>query len=617
AMGDQPNGDHLVCIDLDRHAGDGVAEYAALLRQHGDSIDTWRAITGSAGMHVIYRAPPGRIARNQQGAGKRLGDNIDVRGQGGQIVVAPSVHPTTGMRYEWRHNPWEHRIATMPDWLADDVCEPLTSMTTTPSPVSPARPAPTGPSIADQLRDTFDWHHELTARGWTLDQTKGVDTFWVRPGKNPRGGHSAVLHGDGPLVVFSTDTGLGGLHRAGKPTADGGGYTLTPLQFVAGHDHGGDLSAASRHLIGQRTPATAPPGINTDTGEIMPAIIIDDDWWTARPILDHIRIAARARRVAPTAVLGCVLARIAASTPPSTCIPPFVGSTVPLSLYIALMSGTGGSKSSPQSVARELMPTLPAGVVGPLPLGSGEGVAVALLELVEVTDDNGKKTRRKTQTRHGALCVLDEGLILAEMSGRRGATIIPTLCTAWTGGDLGQANATIETWRAVPAGGYSVGLISGWQPTHAAGLFDETESGLPGRFIFLPTDDPDAPDIAPDWPGQLDWTPPPLIRSTDIRHDPLTYDAAIAAEVDAGRLARLRGHHQPDPLDAHRTLSQLKIAGVLAVLDDRRDVTGDDWELARQLLVVSERVRGVVLNHIAADAQRREQAAISRTIARN
>jgi len=202
--------------------------------------------------------------------------------------------------------------------------------------------------------------------------------------------------------------------------------------------------------------------------------------------------------------------------------------------------------------------------------------------------------------------------VLAEMAQRRGSTIAGALCTAWTGGDLGQANATSETFRHVRAGAYAAGLVSLWQPAKIAGLLDEAEAGLPGRFLFLPTTDSDAPAVRPSWPGQLEWQPPALITSPN----PLEFTAGISAEVDAEHYARLRCDLAPGSLDAHRTLHRLKLAGLLAVLEHRSTVDDDDWRLAEELLRASDRLRASAIAAVRLDGERREEASIARVVRR-
>jgi hypothetical protein len=98
ALGDQPCGWHLFALDVDDHGnGNGADELHDLEQTHEPLPDTWRAITGSGNIHVVFRAPAGVEVRNQQSHGNRVAPNIDVRGAGGQIVVAPTIHPDTLM----------------------------------------------------------------------------------------------------------------------------------------------------------------------------------------------------------------------------------------------------------------------------------------------------------------------------------------------------------------------------------------------------------------------------------------------------------------------------------------------------------------------------------------
>ena len=97
----------LVVIDIDPpHGGD--ASLARLTTQHRDDVPAVSVRTGSGGSH-IYLAHPGGLVRNTAG---RLGDGIDVRGDGGYVIAPPSRHPSGGT-YAWagsgadgRHGPY-------------------------------------------------------------------------------------------------------------------------------------------------------------------------------------------------------------------------------------------------------------------------------------------------------------------------------------------------------------------------------------------------------------------------------------------------------------------------------------------------------------------------------
>ena len=87
---------------------------------------------------------------------------------------------------------------------------------------------------------------------------------WCRPGKNPRDGHSAILHDDQVLVVWSTEAA--DLYQHGKPTADGSGVSVSLFGYLAATRHGGDRSQAARALREERThqERTHTPAAVTD-----------------------------------------------------------------------------------------------------------------------------------------------------------------------------------------------------------------------------------------------------------------------------------------------------------------------------------------------------------------
>ena len=100
---------------------DDYEAYRDLERAHEPLPDTLTNLTGSGGMHFLFRYPTdGRTVRNN--AGTRLGAGLDVRGDGGQIVAPPTVHPN-GKRYEWDAGQGDD-IVDAPEWLLELVCDP-------------------------------------------------------------------------------------------------------------------------------------------------------------------------------------------------------------------------------------------------------------------------------------------------------------------------------------------------------------------------------------------------------------------------------------------------------------------------------------------------------------
>jgi hypothetical protein len=88
---------------------DGEANLRALEAQHGALPATWESLT-ARGRHIWWRCD----APVPCSAGK-LGTGIDVRGDGGYVVVPPSIHPS-GRAYAWSVDRTDE-LAVAPEWL--------------------------------------------------------------------------------------------------------------------------------------------------------------------------------------------------------------------------------------------------------------------------------------------------------------------------------------------------------------------------------------------------------------------------------------------------------------------------------------------------------------------
>ena len=99
----------LLVLDFDideEREKDGYATLSAWERAQGDLPETAVAITGSGGMHYLYRTDRNNI---RPSANPELG--VDVRCDGSYIVAPPSIHPN-GTRYEWQDHPEDVPIST-------------------------------------------------------------------------------------------------------------------------------------------------------------------------------------------------------------------------------------------------------------------------------------------------------------------------------------------------------------------------------------------------------------------------------------------------------------------------------------------------------------------------
>lgn len=109
-------GSGVLALDVDRHGEvDGEATLAALLDRHGALPRTATQRTGGGGRQLLFAWPAGRRIGNTAG---KLGPGLDTRGEGGFVVLAPSLHPS-GQRYAWLLPPWEVPPASAPAWLLD------------------------------------------------------------------------------------------------------------------------------------------------------------------------------------------------------------------------------------------------------------------------------------------------------------------------------------------------------------------------------------------------------------------------------------------------------------------------------------------------------------------
>jgi len=104
----------IFVLDVDPKNG-GDLTYETLLMEHGQFPDTWQVITGTKGRHLYFRYPAFPV-RNVAG----LFQGIDIRGDGGQVVAPPSIHPN-GTPYEWdgMQEIEDFPIAEAPQWLLE------------------------------------------------------------------------------------------------------------------------------------------------------------------------------------------------------------------------------------------------------------------------------------------------------------------------------------------------------------------------------------------------------------------------------------------------------------------------------------------------------------------
>jgi hypothetical protein len=215
-----------------------------LEREHGELPPTLTSITGSGGEHQVYLWPAdGRTIHNSASG---FIQGIDVRGEGGQIVAPPTIHPN-GNPYEWDEQCTD--IAAAPEWLLALICDKDPEPTTTnPTPSSTATDRP-----GDLWAQQTDWAQILVADGWKLHHTdNNGERYWVRPGKELNGGIGATTgntSNDNLHVFTSSVPNL----KAEE--------TYTKLGYLAAIHHNHDHAAAARALAAEGF-TTPQPDLN-------------------------------------------------------------------------------------------------------------------------------------------------------------------------------------------------------------------------------------------------------------------------------------------------------------------------------------------------------------------
>ncbi|MBP2455684.1 hypothetical protein [Mycolicibacterium lutetiense] len=318
----------------------------------------------------------------------------------------------------------------------------------------------------------------------------------------------------------------------------------------------------------------------------------DDEFWSATAQLKLIHQWARARYVAPWALLLAVLLRVIASTSHRVMLP---GPPAPASLNMAivLLGRSGSGKGVTDKLARLLW----SADIHEEGLGSGQGIH----ELFKETKDPEDRITRALFT------VSEIDHLTALASGRENNTLA-AVKAGLTGDRLGSKGASSATTRSVPADSYRLCLSISAQYGHTAVILDDVSGGTPQRVVWGSVTDPTIPDTPGPEPDHVldtnlpDWA----LKDKPVILQYGTPD--IAEYVAAGLLANQRG--EVDAIDGHRTLTRLKVAAALAILDHRMVVSARDWELSEAIMAQSDATRATVLEYDrqAARAKARERA---------
>jgi hypothetical protein len=557
---------------------DAAGEFDRFAADHGVEIPETYAVTTAHGRHFYFADTEGGALGNHEGAFGSYAINIR---SGNGYVVGPSSLHETGVIYT---PDGVLTIAPLPSWIPDAIRGPQQPSSSTSS------STPTvGDLFADgfQLPDVIKANHRhdtlmrfassLRARNCPLREAKIlIKDAWQRCEQPP---------------------------GARQVTEDEAYATLEDIyqRYPAGRSEG------YQGANGVSTPP--PPPAAPTAGDL----ILPPSFYESRPTLFGIRVYAHSRGVAADMVLYNNLARISGMLPPACRLETRYGSDMgaSLNLFVAAIGGSGDGKSTGSSLSRSMYAAPPMlDFLDGVPLGSGEGVAEAFMGWVwhDIPNTETKSGPRKglpqrekvrEQVRRNAFYFADEGQMFTKLQERSGSTLSEVIRAAWYGATIGNTNADAERNRIIREGDYSMGMFIGFQPETVGPLLADIATGTTQRFLYCATIDPNIPDSPP---TRLPIQPavfqpqPQMVQLPD----------EIAEQVWRHQHEKRTGVIDVPRLDAHGMLTKLKLAALLALLDDRYVVTTSpsdgtgDWELAGVMWQTSCRVR----DHFIAEAER-------------
>jgi hypothetical protein len=335
----------------------------------------------------------------------------------------------------------------------------------------------------------------------------------------------------------------------------------------------------------------------------------DDEFFESRPWLKAISDISRGQTESSGrwGVYFELLASLAAKLPPNVYVEPLNGTERgSLNLYVAVTGEPGSGKGKTWRLAKQLIPR--DGVaVGQV--ASGE--AIASLFVTRTAAEPGKKSSPTLLECRKACALLhfSEAEFLSGTAARQGSTIVPVLNSGFSGEEIGASNKKQDNTLIVPENGYRLCMIIEVQPGAADALLNHESTGLPSRFLWTDTKDPQLP-------AHKKLMPPyPLVDSkqlpsngADLCEQCTNYYRAVEQGEPFPRLmargyqinlpdsimsmlsmqsdAKVRGEVSTPSLDAHRSELVIRVAALTAIMDYL--TKGGDMNKMERNITVSE-----------------------------
>lgn len=333
----------------------------------------------------------------------------------------------------------------------------------------------------------------------------------------------------------------------------------------------------------------AGQGDHNDNEGLREAAIPNGEFWYSRPELRSIYENSRRTMIAPWSALGLAICRSLVSIPHWVNYQSFMG-TAPLNIGLVNIGDSGGGKSRLGGLVDMALPftgTFPPDFTQ-FEVGSGEAIADVYAHPAEKDDAVYKKGDLIWHnSSHARLFSFDEVGRMFKMGNRdSGSTIFEYVKQGLSGGPLGRHLAKGAGTMLNP-GDYRFAFVTNAQPSRSGVLLnqDEIEGGFPGRLLWFETRDPravverdDSPMVPHEIPS-IHWGAVNVVR-------------ALPQMDEAHRRDRELYHtDQRDPIDGHLNLLRAKVAIALMRLNDRMELSDEDWDLAGVVIDESVRVR--------------------------
>jgi len=589
----------IIGIDVDAYgAKTGALTITEAEKRWGPLPPTVRSTSREDGISGIrlYRIPPGtELVEGIEFAELGFGD-IEICQRRHRYVLAwPSIHPE-GRGYWWRNHHDQLVGIPTPDELPELPTTWVTNLThqrdksTAPNLNGNSKPFPIrqaltsgepSTKVVNRLRQAIK---ELNLPGHSRhDTARGHVMALLRLGKTGEPGveHALIALGEMFIALITPDR-PGGKDEAtheykAMVTGDGAARHLAQPSITDWvHAIVTDEPAPQ-----QPEPAKPEPAPATTYSHLAD---IERGFWETRDSLQAIWTTAMARMCSPWAVLAHCAARALTLVPHHTVLPPVIGGIGSLNWFAAIVAKSGGGKGASAATARLLIPAH----ITTRPVGSGEGIVKAF---------RGTSKGDEPLACEAIMITIDEVDALTVIGARQGSTTLTVLRQGFSGEILGFSYADPSKNNQVPEHSYRMTAVVSVQPERAGALFADSGGGTPQRFMWFPGTDSRITANTP-WPAG----PLPLPKTTDWLY-PRELQIPAEAEQFIKNQHVLRQQGDSEAMDGHAIFCREKFAFALTLLDNRTDMTVDDWELSGIAADVSTYTR-----ELTADVLRDETA---------